>query len=179
MQSKLDYVLIVDIDMPIETEHCIGLIQALEDNPKAAMACASSLQGREAIDTGGSNSYYDSWALIDRFGRPALDGLEIPFLDKEDRNNWINQTPISVHSAFGGLALVRASVVREQKALWEGSAGCEHWQFCKALRRGGEILVIPNLNPKADSGLEGKPFNPKYVAKIKQILSQQGISQGS
>lgn len=175
MQAKLDYVLIVDVDMHIKTEHCTGLLQVLEDNPQAAMACASSLQGREAIDTGGAASYYDSWALIDRFGRPAIAGLEIPFLDKDDRNNWLNRKPISVQAAFGGLALARASTIREQKALWDGSNGCEHWHFCKTLRRGGEILVIPNMNPQADSGWEGQPFNPQYVARVKQLLSKQGI----
>lgn len=175
MQAKLDYILIVDVDIPIETDHCIGLLQALEDNPEAAMACASSLQRREAIDTGGADSYYDSWALIDRFGRATIDGLEIPFLDKNDRNNWLNQKPISVQAAFGGLALARASTIREQKALWDGSRGCEHWHFCQTLRRGGDILVIPNLNPRANSGMEGQNFHPKYANKVKQILSQESI----
>lgn len=175
MQNQLDYVVIVDVDISIELKHYLGLIHMLRDNDNAVMACASSVQPRQAIDTGNPTSYYDSWALIDRFGRPAIAGLEIPFLSKDDRESWLRGDPVSVQSAFGGLAVVKASAIRQQKALWDGRSGCEHWQFCKSLLRAGEILVSPNLKPSADSGRDGHPFNPQYVESVKNLLQNEGI----
>jgi len=173
--AKLDYVLLVDVDIAIDINHCTHLIRVLNENKKAVMACASSFQSREAIDTGSPTSYYDSWALIDRFGRPGISGLEIPFLDKNDRHRWLNGIPVSVQSAFGGLAVARANAIRENKALWDGNDGCEHWQFCKSLLPAGEILISPNASPEAESNADGKPFDQKYVEHVKNILSRKGI----
>ena len=55
--------------------------------------------------------------------------------------------PVSVASAFGGVALLSMDVVREQRLLWNGDAGCEHWAFCAGARRAGPVLACPTVNP--------------------------------
>lgn len=176
MQRATDYVLILDVDLEFSATDCWRLVDVLQRHPHAAMVCASSIQPLVSIDTGSPWSYYDSWALIDRLDRPALSGLEVPFLDLQDRELWMAGQPIPVQSAFGGLAVVRTSVLRQHMVAWNGDAGCEHWAFCAQVRKGGSVLVVPDVQPrvKTDPGKLG--FHPDYIQAVRELLRQAGVN---
>lgn len=176
MQRDTDYVLMLDVDLEFSASDCCRLVDVLLRHPSAAMVCASSIQPLDSIDTGSPWSYYDSWALIDRFDRRALSGLEIPFLDLQDREHWMAGRPIPVQSAFGGLAVVRTSVLRQHKVVWNGDAGCEHWAFCAQVRQGGPVLVVPDVQPRVKRDRGELSLHPEYIQGVRELLRQSGIN---
>jgi hypothetical protein len=176
MQRPVDYVLILDVDLEFTASDCCRLVDVLQQHPSSAMVCASSIQPLKSIDTGSSWSYYDSWALIDRLDRPALSGLEIPFLDLKDRQRWIDGHPIVVNSAFGGLAVVRSTVIRRHTVAWNGDAGCEHWAFCAQVRQGGSVLVVPDVQPRVRTDSSVLGLHPEYINGVRDLLLQEGVN---
>lgn len=176
LQRPTDYVLILDVDLEFSANDCYRLIDVLNQHPHAAMTCASSIQPLVSIDTGSPWSYYDSWALIDRMDRAALSGLEVPFLDLEDRHRWMTGQPIPVNSAFGGVAVVRTSVLRKHNVTWNGNAGCEHWAFCRQVRQGGSILVLPDPQPRVRTKPSDMGLHPQYINGVRDLLRQHGIN---
>lgn len=176
LQRPTDRILILDVDLAFTANDCLALLDVLEHRPDSAMACASSIQPLKAIDTGNAWSYYDSWALIDRFGRPGLSGLECPFLDSDDRADWFSGVPVKVQSAFGGLAILRTESVLKIGMAWDGASGCEHWSFCRAARTLGAILAVPCVNPKARYDAPNPGLHPQYVTGVRDLLLDNGIS---
>lgn len=178
LQRPSDRVLIVDVDLLFTATDCMALLDVLDHSPDAAMACASSIQPLKAIDTGDAWSYYDSWALIDRFGRPGLSGLECPFLDSGDRADWFSGIPVEVQSAFGGLAILRTESALKIGLAWDGALGCEHWSFSQAVRREGSVLAVPLVKPKVVLDAPAVGLRPQYISDVKKLLLNQGISVG-
>ena len=66
-----------------------------------------------------------------------------PFYLKEDRENWENNIPVSVQSAFGGCPLIKTDVLN--KIHWATEGGCEHWHLCRMAREYGTVIVIPSI----------------------------------
>ena len=62
-----------------------------------------------------------------------------------DRRNWDKSLAISVSSAFGGLSIVRGSLLQEKKLLWNGDIGCEHWYFCEKIREMNYLIIVHPL----------------------------------
>lgn len=176
MQRPIDYVLIMDVDLEFSAGDCYRLIDVLQCHPSAAMVCASSIQPLVAIDTGSPWSYYDSWASIDRFDQRGLSGLAIPFLNHQDRECWMAAQPVPVHSAFGGLAVVRTSVLRQHNVAWNGDAGCEHWAFCAQVRQGGSVLVVPDVQPRVKTDPAELGLHPDYIQGVRDLLHQSGVN---
>ena len=89
------------------------------------------------------DSYYDSWALLDSNGNQGMTWAHNPFYLKEDRENWENNIPVSVQSAFGGCPLIKTDVLN--KIHWATEGGCEHWHLCRMAREYGSVIVIPSI----------------------------------
>jgi hypothetical protein len=176
LQRATGYLLIIDLDLIFSVDDCLALLQALLACPSAVMACASSVQPLEAIDTGDAWSYYDSWALIDRFGRQGLSGLAVPFLDIDDRCIWQQGGAVDVYSAFGGMAIVYTEVIRKYAVAWEGSRGCEHWAFCEKVRQAGSIIAVPSVQPRVVTESRDLALRPQYVEGLRDLLREHGIS---
>lgn len=176
LQRPTDVLLLVDLDLLFSVDDCLGLLHALEAQPSAVMACGCSIQPLEAIDTGASWSYYDSWALIDRFGRPGLSGLDIPFLSADDRSAWRMGEPVEVYSAFGGMAVARTKAIREYGVVWDGSRGCEHWAFCEKIRQAGSIIAVPSIKPRVLIDSSELGLRPQYIDALRDLLREHDIS---
>lgn len=89
-------------------------------------------------------SYFDSFALKDMKGNKGMLLSSNPFWEKEDRELWKEGKPVEVHSAFGGVAMIRSETLNKVK--WSTIGGCEHWLFCEEVRRYGKILAVPTVD---------------------------------
>ena len=55
-----------------------------------------------------------------------------------------------MNSTFGGVALIRGDIIRNNNIKWNGNDGCEHWKFCEELRRLNFLIVVdPNIIAEA------------------------------
>jgi hypothetical protein len=86
-------------------------------------------------------AYYDTFALRDSMDRPGQIFSCNPFWDRDDRERWTGGSPVDVHCAFGGAALVRSDVLAQCR--WKSDGDCEHVLFAGQLRRHGRILAVP------------------------------------
>ena len=89
-------------------------------------------------------SYFDSFALKDKKGNKGMLLSSNPFWEKKDRDLWKAGNPVEVHSAFGGVAMIKSEVLNKVK--WSTTGGCEHWLFCEEVRNYGKILAIPTID---------------------------------
>jgi len=118
-------------------------------------------------------SYYDSFALIDRFGNGGMTWASNPFFNTEDRARWERGKPVEVRSAFGGCPMIKSSILNEVS--WSTDGGCEHWNFCRDVSSYGKILVAPNVITRvslSDAVING--ISPSHmrgvIEKQKQLL---------
>ena len=91
----------------------------------------------------GKHSYYDTYALMDTDGNLGITLSCNPFSKSEDRELWNDKKPVTVTSAFGGVALIKTEVMNKVK--WSTDGGCEHWNFCKEVNEHGDVIVIPTV----------------------------------
>jgi hypothetical protein len=142
-----DLVLVVDADLQFTAQQVLQLLAVLQSDSRIAMACASAIQNVADLFGRGAWSYYDSWALQDRGGRPGITMAAVPFWTLEDRAAWLAGRPVAVASAFGGMALLRTSTICDHGLHWHGAAGCEHWAFCAGARQAGVVVACPAVTP--------------------------------
>ena len=145
--EPLDWLVVIDADLYAKPSHIWQLINVIQHGHGVAMACASSLQNMPDIFGRSPWSYYDSYALLDRSNLLGITGALIPLRDLQDRARWMAGRPVQVQAAFGGIVVLRMETVRSQLLRWDGSQGCEHWQFCLAAGAAGQILSCPQVTP--------------------------------
>jgi hypothetical protein len=105
--------------------------------------------------------YYDTWAFIDKNNNPYLDYGEDNgkqarcntfIYNKNDIEDWSNDTIVEVNSGFGGIMFMKTSLLKEKDIFWsyfdfnyKNEGGCEHWLFCKRIRKYGKIYICPDI----------------------------------
>jgi len=153
-----DYLLVADTNVAFRPDQIQRMVDALDDNPSWGMITPNTVQDvTDAIEETGLPSYYDSWALIDADGNQAMTFASNPFLSPIDRETWEAEEPVSVSSAFGSVALIKADAL-EFNVQWDGKAGCEHWAFCRSLRDNGyEVIVDPLIHAEIKHDVEVVP----------------------
>ena len=107
------------------------------------------------MSDGARESYYDSFALIDRFSNHGMTWSANPFFNTEDRSRWEMGLPVEVKSAFGGCPMIKSEVLN--KVEWSTDGGCEHWNFCRDVSSYGKIIVTPGIKVRvclSDSVIE-------------------------
>lgn len=172
------WLVVVDADLRISAAQVLALIAVLGAAPGAAMACASAEQNVPDLFGHGAWSYYDTFALVDRAGRRGLTYAAVPFWDPADRATWLAGRPVSVASAFGGMAVAPLALVRQLQVRWNGAEGCEHWAFCAGLRQAGAVLACPHVRPRVVH-----PHPPRWStayrqqrqAQLRTLWRQQGL----
>ena len=137
----LDWLVVIDADLYAKSCHVWQLIEVLQRDPGVAMACASALQNLPDIFGRSPWSYYDSFALIDQGGRQGITGARVPLWDLADRAAWMAGRPVSVRSAFGGIAVLPMALPQRLQLRWQGGQGCEHWAFCLG-QSGGSCIGL-------------------------------------
>jgi glycosyltransferase involved in cell wall biosynthesis len=166
-----DVLLVIDPDIDFSYEHILQLLPEL-DNNEVVMACASTMQDVPSLFGDSEVSYYDSWAFIASDDSPGITFAHCPSILKEDQEQWKREQRITARSAFGGIAVLRYDDVLQQKAQWDGSSGCEHWSFCKAMVEIGDIIVRADVNPMVihrTSTTFGTP-TPAYIEHVRETF---------
>jgi hypothetical protein len=115
------------------------------------------------------NSYYDSFALIDRVGNHGMTWACNPFFNVEDRERWENNQVVYVNSAFGGCPIIKSEVLNEVR--WSTDGGCEHWNFCRDVRVHGDIVVAPTVEVSVE--LSQDVIDSIGESNIRSIVAHQ------
>jgi len=121
----------------------------------------------------GKPSYYDSWALIDRYGNFGLTWSCNPFVVDSDRKLWENNEPVEVYCAFSGLAMIKSEYLN--KVRWAINRNtCEHWGLCDGLNRFGKVLAIPKIitNVHIPESITSNLNYNRVVNNQKEILNK-------
>ena len=168
--ERLDWLVVIDADIYANPSHIWQLIKVLQCDPGAAMACASALQNLPDIFGRSPWSYYDSFALIDQGGRNGITGAHVPLWDLDDRATWMAGRPVSVRSAFGGIAVLPMTLINRLELQWQGDKGCEHWEFCLAARQAGRVLACPEVTPLIIHEDHSIAWHPTYPDRRRQQL---------
>ena len=166
----LDWLVVIDADLYSKPSHLWELIGVLKRDRGVAMACASSLQNLPDIFGRSSWSYYDSFALIDHGGRQGITCARVPLWDLDDRAAWMAGKPVSVRSAFGGIAVLPMDVQRRLELQWQGDQVCEHWAFCLGARQAGQVLACPEVTPLVIHTENSIAWHPTYPDFRRQQL---------
>ncbi len=143
---KYDYLFVIDTDIVYKSNFLEQLIDKLEANSNFGIITPNTIQ--LVPDQFGGNSeysYFDSWALIDSNGNHGISFSKNPFILKEDRISWKNGLDVFVNSAFGGAALIRGNLIRNNNLKWNGDEGCEHWKLCKSINNLNYNVVVDPL----------------------------------
>jgi len=168
--EPLDWLVVIDADIHAKTKHILQLIEVLQMDPSVAMACASSIQNLPDIFGRSTWSYYDSFALIDHAGRLGITGAMVPMWDLEERAAWMAGHPVSVRSAFGGIAVLPMNLARRLQLKWHGDQGCEHWAFCLAAGQAGKVLACPDIKPLVIHQDDTISWHPTYPDRCRRQL---------
>ena len=143
---KYDYLFIIDSDIYYDKDLFKSMIHLIDNNQTYGMLTPNTQQNvSDKFDLNKSTSYYDSWALKDLQGNKGLSFSYNPFVMTADRRKWDRSLPISVASAFGGISLVRGELLQENKIIWNGDFGCEHWYFCEKIREMNYSIIVHPL----------------------------------
>ena len=145
-----DYTLLIDSDVDFPNHIAKDYLPYFNNkvagmNNKNVVMCTPNIKQNINCVMGEPRelSYYDSFALKDTKNNKGMLLSSNPFWEKEDRTLWKNKNPVKVHSAFGGVAMIKSEVLN--KVEWATMGGCEHWMFCEKVRDYGDIIVIPTI----------------------------------
>ena len=168
--ERLDWLVVIDADLYAQPSHVWQLIEVLQRDCGVAMACASALQNLPDIFGRSPWSYYDSFALIDHGGRQGITGARVPLWDLDERASWMASRPVSVRSAFGGIAVLPMALTQRLHLKWQGDQGCEHWAFCLAAGQAGRVVACPAVTPLVIHEDASIAWHPNYPERCRQQL---------
>jgi hypothetical protein len=147
-----DLTLMIDTDIDFTLDHVNQLIDNIT-NLDAAMVVANTRQHqiKDLMFGETDDSFYDTFALRDKFNNNVLYFTDCPFVLNSDRVRWKNNEPILIKSGFSGLSLIKTSILK--KCHWSTIGHSEHVNFCSQVNDHGMIYMIPNCKPKTDIDL--------------------------
>ena len=76
-----------------------------------------------------------------------------------------------MQAAFGGIDVLRRASFFSQHFRWDGSLGCEHWNFCLEAGFAGQFVACPHLTPLALHH-QLRRCSEGYVQRRKRELKQ-------
>jgi len=159
-----DYSIILDSDVefpPTLVEQYLAYFSA-----EIAMVTPNVLQNIKCkMFDPWQDSYYDSFALMDRFGNHGMTWACNPFFNLHDRIRWVNKQPVEVKSAFGGCPMIKSDVLNRVE--WSTDGGCEHWNFCRDVSSYGKIIVAPSVEVRvslSDSVIDS--ISPDHMRSV-------------
>ena len=168
-ERKLDseYSIIFDSDINFDEDTFEMLLSYLKDD--IAFCTPNVMQNVLCkMCNCGKESYYDSWALQDLYGNPALTWSCNPFAKNVDRESWQKGNPVKVNSAFGGFTLIKSNILNN--LAWSTDGDIEHRNFCADIRRFGHIIVIPEIKVYAKVGSSNFTKQDEIIKTQKEAL---------
>jgi hypothetical protein len=163
--TNADFVLLVDSDVRFDRSHVKMLLERI---PGYAMMTSNTRQVEipDLMYGETSDSFYDVFAVRDRYFNNGLYFTDCPVMVGGDRKLWAEGKIIDVTAAFGGLALIYGNVFNQVE--WSTSGHVEHINFCAEVGTFGKIGIDPLC----------KPVSPVDMSKInldacRQIAQRQ------
>ena len=143
--STSDYTIIVDSDIIFGIECVRELIDSKDYNNCSMMTGNSRATTiKSTVHSYCRDSYYDVAPFRNKVGCSGELFADCPSVLKEDVEDWKNSVPIFVQSAFGGIAILKTSYLRE--VFWSSHGeGVEHMEFCYRLHKFGDIYSNPKV----------------------------------
>lgn len=173
LRTDCSWLLVIDADLVVRPDQVLSLLAIAKANPDASMVCASAVQAVPDVLGDVPYSYYDSWALRDLEGNGGISFVQNPFTRTIDRWRWMAGLPVSVRSAFGGMAILPMNLVRRVRPRWDGEHGCEHWAFCDAVRPYGPVLACPIVMPLALHPRGAPRWTQAYAQQVRQFIASR------
>lgn len=140
------YTLLIDTDIIFDNSHFNILLEQIE-TLQAAMVVANTRQNAfgDLMLQQTSDTFYDAFALRDRYNQYSLYMTDCPLTLAKDRELWSNNQPVLLLSGFSGFALIHTDILKECK--WSTVGHSEHVNFCYEVNRYGSIFIIPSCRP--------------------------------
>lgn len=130
----IDYCVVLDSNICFEDTILEQMIDVMDSHPNAQMVTPfGHIEGHSKV-------YYDTFAI--KLFDVESERKSVKALNRHFYNN----DTLNVESAFGGFALIRAEAFKE--ASWKVSEEfliSEHYEFCKDIRKFGDILICKNI----------------------------------
>lgn len=147
--SKSDYTLLLDTDIMFTKEDFMCLYNFLEKQQNAAMVVSNTRQYqiKDLMNNKTQDSFYDVFALRDKFNNNGLYFTDCPFVLNDDRNKWDHNHPITIKSGFSGFCLSRTEILKKEDCFWSTCGHSEHINFCYSISKYGSISMLPYSQP--------------------------------
>ena len=167
-----DYCVLLDSDVAFDPSILSSYIEIFDDPEfsDVVMITPNVLQNIKCkMFDPTQDSYYDSWALRDRFDNRGMTWTCNPFFNLQDRIRWVNKQPVYVNSAFGGCPIIKSDVLNQVQ--WSTDGGCEHWNFCRDVRVHGDIVVAPDVEVSVE--IDEAIINSIGESHMNSVVTQQ------
>jgi hypothetical protein len=171
-----EYTLLIDTDIIFDSSHLRSLLQNIKEL-NAAMVVANTRQNafpdlmlKETNDT-----FYDAFALRDRFNNSSIYFTNCPLTINKDRNDWNQNIPIQLISGFSGFALLKTDIFKECK--WSTTGHSEHVNFCYEINKYGLIYIIPSCKPLTEISIKDLDFTQITQNAVSQIEKIKNINE--
>jgi hypothetical protein len=150
-----EYTLMIDTDITFNTDDFLLLLESIKNIPDAVMVVSNTRQKeiQDLMFNKTTDSFYDVFALRDKYFNHGLYFTDCPLVLQEDRDLWIENKPVRINCGFGGFALIKTDVLK--KCIWSTSGHSEHINFCIDVGRYGNIYVVPSSKPYANIDMSG------------------------
>lgn len=168
--SASEYTLLIDTDIIFTTQDFIDLYDFLEKQQNTSMVVSNTRQYqiKDLMNEQTDDSFYDVFALRDRYNNSGLYFTDCPFVLNEDRIKWVNNKPILIKSGFSGFCLSRTNILKKQDCIWSTCGHSEHINFCYSMSKYGNIVMLPYCKPKTEVDISNV-----NVESCKNIAQQQ------
>jgi hypothetical protein len=172
-----DYVLMIDTDISFTKNDFLELLNTFQKIDNSVMAVANTRQPQinDFMLNETSDSFYDVFALRDKYNNNGLYFTNCPLMLKQDREKWENEEPIRILSGFSGFSLIKTEVLK--KCRWSTSYHSEHVNFCLDVNRYGDIYIVPKSKPTTQVDLSNVSIEKCKEIGIQQIKVVDNINQ--
>lgn len=147
-----DYTLLFDGDIEFDIDVFKTLVNDIENTKNIAMITPNVRQNvADRVTNFTEDSYYDAYPFFDLEGNRGLFYANCPSKIPQDNFNWLMKNKIKCNSAFGGFSLVKTKFFK--KCNWSTDGECDHVNFCKEIRKFGDIYINPKAKVYVDLDL--------------------------
>jgi len=168
--------LLIDTDIIFDNNDIYILINCYRsiDDKSCCMVLANTRQYQisDLMYETTQDSFYDVFALRDKYGNNCVYFTDCPLILNEDRKLWLSNKPVKIMSGFSGMSLIKTEVLR--KCSWSTNGNSEHVNFCYEVNRYGSIYVVPECRPKTKVDLSSISLDAcKNIAKSQADFIQK------
>ncbi len=165
-----DYTIVLDSDIKFNPNivnqylsYCDLNFSMLTPNIRQNVPCK--------MGSGDTDSYYDSWSLVDKEENQCMTWASNPFYRTKDRDLFNKGSPIEVNKSFGGIVFIKSKYFNQVN--WFSNGQLEHWHFCDMLRDYAPIFFLPKITPETHVDKSVWEHEDKVVSHQKFLLESK------